>query len=111
MSKGSEGSAGKRPTKLYPGEADTSLAMRAVHSVVLSLDAKPGPIYDAYQRGGVDDPRKLVSPLLQWALTEIRAVEDLIMNLPSKLAITGLGVAVLMLLAFLTPAPAMAQIA
>ena len=26
--------------------------MRAVHSVVLSLDAKPGPIYDAYQRGG-----------------------------------------------------------
>ena len=50
MSKGSEGSAGKRPTKLYPGEADTSLAMRAVQSVVLSLDAKPGPIYDAYQR-------------------------------------------------------------
>jgi hypothetical protein len=33
------------------------------------------------------------------------------MNLPTKLAITGLGVAVLMLLAFLTPAPAMAQIA
>jgi hypothetical protein len=33
------------------------------------------------------------------------------MNLLTKLAITGLGVAVLMLLAFLTPAPAMAQIA
>ena len=33
------------------------------------------------------------------------------MNLPTKLAITGVGVAVLMLLAFLTPAPAMAQIA
>ena len=33
------------------------------------------------------------------------------MNLPTKLAITGVGVAVLMLLAFLTPASAMAQIA
>jgi hypothetical protein len=33
------------------------------------------------------------------------------MSLPTKLAITGLGVAVLMLLAFLTPALAMAQIA
>jgi hypothetical protein len=33
------------------------------------------------------------------------------MSLPTKLAITGVGVAVLMLLAFLTPAPAMAQIA
>ena len=33
------------------------------------------------------------------------------MNLPTKLAITGVGVAVLMPLAFLTPAPAMAQIA
>ena len=33
------------------------------------------------------------------------------MNLPTKLAITGLGVVVLMLLAFLTPADAMAQIA
>ena len=33
------------------------------------------------------------------------------MNLRTKLAITGLGVAVLMLLAVLTPAPAMAQIA
>ena len=33
------------------------------------------------------------------------------MNLQTKLAITGLGVAALMLLAFLTPAPEMAQIA
>ena len=33
------------------------------------------------------------------------------MNLQTKQAIAGLGVAVLMLLAFLTPAPAMAQIA
>jgi hypothetical protein len=33
------------------------------------------------------------------------------MNLPTKLAITGLGVAALMLLAFLTPVDAMAQIA
>jgi hypothetical protein len=32
------------------------------------------------------------------------------MNLLTKLAITGLGVAVLMLLAFLTPVDAMAQI-
>ena len=31
------------------------------------------------------------------------------MHLPTKLTITGLGVAVLMLLAFLTPAPAMAS--
>ena len=33
------------------------------------------------------------------------------MNLLTKLAITGLGVAVLMLLAFLTPVDAMVQIA
>ena len=32
------------------------------------------------------------------------------MNLPTKLAITGLGVAMMMLLAFLTPVDAMAQI-
>jgi len=37
--------------------------------------------------------------------------EEKVMNLPTKLAITGLGVAVLMLLAFLTPVDAMAQIA
>jgi hypothetical protein len=33
------------------------------------------------------------------------------MNLPTKLAITGLGVAVLMLLALLAPVEAMAQMA
>jgi len=33
------------------------------------------------------------------------------MNLPTKLAIAGVGVAALMLLPFLTPTPAMAQIA
>ena len=37
--------------------------------------------------------------------------EEKVMNLPTKLAITGLGVAVLMLLAFLTPVDAMVQIA
>ena len=37
--------------------------------------------------------------------------EEKVMNLRTKLAITGLGVAVLMLLAFLTPVDAMAQIA
>jgi hypothetical protein len=45
--------ANKRPsTPLYKDEADISLAVRAVHSVVLSLDAKPGHIPDASQRGG-----------------------------------------------------------
>jgi hypothetical protein len=39
-------------TKLYKNEADISLAARAFHSVVLSLDAKSGPINDAYRRGG-----------------------------------------------------------
>jgi hypothetical protein len=38
-------------------------------------------------------------------------MEGLIMNLRTKLAITGLGVALLMLVAFLTPVDAMAQIA
>jgi hypothetical protein len=38
-------------------------------------------------------------------------IERLIMNLLTKLAITGLGVAVLMLLAFLMPVDAMVQIA
>ncbi len=42
----------KRPTKLYPKEADISLAARSFHSVVLSFDAKPGPIRDAYNQGG-----------------------------------------------------------
>jgi len=44
--------AKKRPTKLHPGEADISLAARAFHSVVLSLDDKPGPLRDASRQGG-----------------------------------------------------------
>ena len=48
---------------------------------------------------------------LQWSPFARFSIEGLIMNLPTKLAITGLGVAVLMLLAFLTPVDAMAQIA
>jgi hypothetical protein len=44
--------AKKRPTTpLYPKEADFLLAARASHSVVLSLDDKPGPIRDAYRQG------------------------------------------------------------
>ena len=42
----------RRPTKLYKNEADLSLAARSFHSVVLTLDAKPGPINDAYKQGG-----------------------------------------------------------
>lgn len=46
--------AKKRPTTpLYPKEADISLAARASHSVVLSLDAKAGPISDAHRQGGM----------------------------------------------------------
>ena len=41
-----------RPSKLYDGEADLSLAARSVHSVVLSLDKKQGPINKAYEQGG-----------------------------------------------------------
>jgi hypothetical protein len=39
-------------TKLFKDEADISLAARSFHSVVLSLDAKNGPINDAYKQGG-----------------------------------------------------------
>jgi hypothetical protein len=38
--------------------------------------------------------------------TPSNSEEGLIMNLPTKLTITGLGLAVLMLLAFLTPVDA-----
>lgn len=41
-----------RPTKLYGGEADISLAARSFHAIVLSLDAKKGPINAAYRQGG-----------------------------------------------------------
>lgn len=39
-------------TKLYKNETDRSLAARAFTGVVLSLDAKKGPINDAYKQGG-----------------------------------------------------------
>ena len=39
-------------TKLYKNEADRSLGARAFTGVVLSLDAKNGPINDAYKQGG-----------------------------------------------------------
>ena len=39
-------------TKLYKNEADRSLGARAFTGVVLSLDAKNGPINDAYRQGG-----------------------------------------------------------
>jgi hypothetical protein len=41
-----------RPTGLYQDEADFALAVRSVHSVVLTLDAKNGPINTAYREGG-----------------------------------------------------------
>jgi hypothetical protein len=42
-----------RKTGLYKDEADRALATRSVHSVVLSLDAKKGPINTAYRLGGI----------------------------------------------------------
>ena len=42
----------KKTTRLYPQEADVSLAARSFESVVLTLDAKKGPINTAYQQGG-----------------------------------------------------------
>ena len=43
----------KKPsTKLYPNEADISLAARSFHSVVLTFDNKKGPLRDAYEQGG-----------------------------------------------------------
>lgn len=41
-----------RKTGLYKDEADIALAARSFHSIVLSLDAKRGPINDAYTQGG-----------------------------------------------------------
>ena len=43
----------KRPkTRLYRNEADIALAVRSLHSVVLTLDQKAGPLRDALGRGG-----------------------------------------------------------
>lgn len=39
-------------SKLFKDEADVSLAARSVHSVVLTFDAKRGPIRKAYKKGG-----------------------------------------------------------
>jgi len=43
----------KRPTKLHPNEAGISLAARAFQSVVMTLDAKPGPIRNAHRQGSM----------------------------------------------------------
>lgn len=40
-------------TRLYKDEADISLASRSFHAVVLTLDAKAGPLRDAYNQGGM----------------------------------------------------------
>ncbi|SEO71685.1 hypothetical protein [Pseudomonas sp. Snoq117.2] len=40
-------------SKLYKNEADVSIASRSFESVVLSLDAKKGPINTAYKQGGL----------------------------------------------------------
>lgn len=39
-------------TRLYKDEADISLASRSFHAVVITLDAKTGPLRDAYNQGG-----------------------------------------------------------
>jgi len=42
----------KRPTKLYKNEADIALGARAFDAVVLTLDAKRGPIKGAHTQKG-----------------------------------------------------------
>ena len=43
----------KKPsTRLYRHEADIALAVRSLHSVVLTLDKASGPLRDARSRGG-----------------------------------------------------------
>lgn len=42
----------KRPTKLSKHEADISLAARALHSIVLTLDKKSAPLRIARSQGG-----------------------------------------------------------
>jgi hypothetical protein len=46
------GTKKKESTKLYNNEADVSIAARSLHSIVLTLDAKKGPINEAYKNGG-----------------------------------------------------------
>lgn len=43
----------KEKTKLFGNEADVSVAARSFESVVLTLDAKKGPINTAYEQGGL----------------------------------------------------------
>jgi hypothetical protein len=42
----------KRRTGLYRNETDVALAVRSLHSVVLTLDRDNGPLRRAFQRGG-----------------------------------------------------------
>jgi len=42
----------RKKTGLYVEEADIAIGARALHSVVLSFDAKKGPINDACRNGG-----------------------------------------------------------
>ncbi len=43
----------REKTKLFRNEADVSVAARSFESVVLTLDAKKGPINTAYEQGGL----------------------------------------------------------
>lgn len=40
-----------RPTGLFKNEADVSVAVRSIHSIVLTLDTKPGPLRKAMDSG------------------------------------------------------------
>lgn len=46
------GTKKKIKTRLFKNEADISLAARSLHSIVLTLDKKPGPLKNAHNRGG-----------------------------------------------------------
>lgn len=46
------GKAKRLKTRLYPNEADISLAALAFENVVLTCDKKPGPLKTAYEQGG-----------------------------------------------------------
>lgn len=43
----------REKTKLFGNEADVSIASRSFEAVVLTLDAKKGPLNTAYQQGGL----------------------------------------------------------
>lgn len=51
--RGTIGARIKAKSRLYPNEADVALASRSFESVVLTLDAKKGPLNTAYQQGGL----------------------------------------------------------